>query len=50
MTGTIANLGAKVVKKYELCNTFAKKIDFSRKKVSSFTLIFYRIVYLQVTK
>ena len=32
ITGTIANLSAKVVKKYELCNTFAKKIQLFTQK------------------
>lgn len=32
MTGTIANLSAKVVKKNELCKTFAKKIQLFTQK------------------
>lgn len=51
MTGTIANLGTKVLKKFELCNTYdEKKSNFSCKKVSSFTTLVYRAVYLYVTR
>lgn len=51
MTGTIANLGTKVLKKNELYNTFDEKnANFLHKKVSSFTKSTYHIVYLFVTR